>query len=292
MIIMSNFKKKAIKIRSMQKQEEILKQASIGGSLETALSGKYALNSLQVIKNAVVLTNKNFVSFFPAVVILFLVQGIIGWVSLKLQIGEPLLLIKVLTGNAPLTDDLFMATQIANLTSEIVSIPLYAAVYLMAISNSVGIKTTIKILVKGFYFTLPLTVTIISMSIIENLGGYFFVVLGLYISLIFSFSIPLVCEKRLSPFKAMLFSAKAVNKKFFPLVQIYLVMFILFLLSLMTMGLGLIWVMPFFFHIKAVLYRDIFGVQVVVSQVFAKEEGAQNNQDDNDDDNSSNTFDA
>lgn len=283
----------------MQKNEEILQQATIGGSMDSALNGQYRLSSVDVLKNAAILTTKNLLTFLPAVFLLFAVQIFIVWFSLKLQIGEPMLLFQALAGELPFTDSLFDATQIANLTAEVLSVPLYAAVYLLAISNSVGLKVTGNIghiLMKGFQYTVPLTITIMLMSVVQFIGSFIFFLLGFYVSLIFSFAIPLVCEKRLVPFKAMQCSAQAVNRKIFPIIQIYLVVFICFLASAMTMGIALIWVIPFFFHIKAVLYRDIFGVQVVVSKVIMTEDSQQTDINDDDDKpnqgNSSDTFDA
>lgn len=289
----------------MQKNEEILQQATIGGSMETALSGQYSLSGIEVLKHAAMLTTKNFLTFLPAVILLFLAQIFIAWFSLKLQIDEPGMLLQALAGEIPFTDNLFDATQIANLTAEVLSVPVYAAVYLLAISNSVGLKASSNIgniLMKGFHYTVPLTITIMIMSVVQFIGSYIFFVLGFYVSLIFSFAIPLVCEKRLTPTKAILCSTQAVNKKLFPIIQVYLVVFICFLLSLMTMGIALIWVVPFFFHVKAVLYRNIFGVQIVVSQVVVREDNHSSDDDNNNDSNSgsgenqsgnsSDTFDA
>lgn len=285
----------------MQKNEEILQQATIGGSMDTALSGQYSLSGLEVLKHAALLTTKNLFTFLPAVFLLFLAQIMIAWFSLKLQIGEPMQLMQALAGEIPFTDNLFDATQVANLTAEVLSVPLYAAVYLLAISNSVGLsanKNIGHILMKGFQYTLPLTITMMIMSVVQFIGSYIFFLLGFYVSLIFSFAIPLVCEKRLTPTKAMMCSVQAVNRKLFPIIQVYLVVFISFLLALMTMGIALFWVIPFFFHVKAVLYRNIFGVQVVVSQVIVPENKDDKNDKDDGNSNppnqgdSSDTFDA
>ena len=263
----------------MPTNKNIYKQAQIGGSLEQALTGKKKLNSLEVLKNAALLTNKNFVSFFPMVFLLLIAQVVIAWISLKLQLGEPAILIQALTGQIPMTNAIVSAIQISNLSSDILSVPLYASVYLIAISNAIGLKHDIKNLLRGFYFILPLTITAICISFLQMVSNMVFFLLGLYVSLLLSFAIPLVCEKRLPVKFALLYSVKAVNRKIFPLIQVHLILLILFIGVVMMMamgsgwmGLALLWLFPFYFHVKAVLYREIFGVTLIITDIQTTDE--------------------
>ena len=44
-------------------------------------------------------------------------------------------------------------------------------------------------------------------------------------------------------------------------------MLALFFLALIPMGIGLIWVAPLYFNLKGILYRDLCGVAVEVTEV-------------------------
>ncbi|MCC5855036.1 MAG: hypothetical protein JJU10_05035 [Idiomarina sp.] len=85
----------------------------------------------------------------------------------------------------------------------------------------------------------------------------------------FSFVLPLVAFDALGPFRAIHVSALVVFRRLLQFLLIYGVMLGLFLLALIPFGLGLIWIIPMFYTLKGILYREIFGVEadsVVVSE--------------------------
>lgn len=103
--------------------------------------------------------------------------------------------------------------------------------------------------------------------------------LSMYLSLAFSNSILLICEKQIPPMQSLLLSLRAVNKKIFVLAGIYSLVMLMFVAGAMFYGLGLIFVLPFFFHVKGIIYRNMFGIKLkVVATDRPKDE------DDNDDD--------
>lgn len=79
--------------------------------------------------------------------------------------------------------------------------------------------------------------------------------------------------------QSLLLSLRAVNKKILALAGIYFVVSIMFVIGMMFYGLGLIFVLPFFFHVKGIVYRNMFGIKLkIIASDRPKDE------DDNDDD--------
>ena len=87
---------------------------------------------------------------------------------------------------------------------------------------------------------------------------------SLYLSLAFSNTVLLVCEKRVRPLNALLLSLRAVNRKIFQIAIIYAVLMGLFLAALMFYGVGLLFVLPFYFHVKGIIYRNMFGIRLKI----------------------------
>ncbi len=99
----------------------------------------------------------------------------------------------------------------------------------------------------------------------QTMANAVFSILGLYLAIAFSMTTLLICEKQLQPLNAILTSFRAVNRKILPLVGFNLILGVLFFLSIATMGLALIWTLPFLFNLKGIIYREMFGIGIEVS---------------------------
>ena len=81
------------------------------------------------------------------------------------------------------------------------------------------------------------------------------------------FTVPLVLERGLSPAPGHSGIPQALCPGWPSIVLLHGVMLALFFLALIPMGLGLIWVAPLYFNCKGILYRDLCGVAVEVTEV-------------------------
>jgi len=240
------------------------KDFNLGGSVERALSGDYTLKIVDVINEAFKITAKNFLSFSPAIFIMLIIQAIIFYIAIKLQVPDLSVYTDVLNNPSLLTPDLIWSFFIANFTYEVISAPIFAGVCLMAMSHSAGLKTNTGFMAKGLQFTISvILVTIINLAV-QAFSSYLFSLLSLYFSIAFSHSILLICEKRMSVIKAMVVSFKATNKKILPLLAIYIICSALFVFAFLFYGVGLLFVLPFFLHVKGILYRNMFGIKLTV----------------------------
>ncbi len=278
---------------------------NLGGSIERAISGKYDLKAGAVFQEAWQQTIKHFLSFSPAIIALIFVQVGIFYIALQLQLGDPSVILQAFQDPSLLDQSVFQAIFVANFSYEVVAAPIYAGVALMAMSHAAGLRTETRHITKGLPFMMPVILVTMLNLLSQAIAGALLPFLSLYLSLAFSNAVLLVCEKRLTPIKALWTSMRAVNKRIFSIAVIYLVTMFAFVAGMMLYGLGLVIAVPFFFHAKGIIYRNMFGIrlQVVATQDASKQESEKDDHfDDSDDDNTppssgthrggSNTFDA
>lgn len=246
--------------------DNVEKEFNVGGNVDTALSGQYELKAGNILKEAWQLTRKNFWSFSPTIGILIILQITIFMIALKLQLGDPSILFTLLDGSADSTQiqSIIQSVMVANFSYEIISAPLYAGVCLMAMSHATGFKTKTNHIFKGLHFTIPVMLVTLMGLVIQGLAGAVLPFLSLYISMAFSNSVFLVCEKRMTPMRSLLLSLRAINKKLLPIAAVYALILVMFFIAALFYGIGFIFVLPFFFHVKGIIYRDMFGIKMKV----------------------------
>ena len=247
----------------MQKQQ-LNNALHIGGSLKTALNGQYSLSASGVIQEAMKLTQKHFWHFLPATIAFTLANLALFLLILAIQTGEPLVVLQSFVDTSKQNEQTDSAIRIAMFFATILSAPLYAGASLMGLSHAIGFRTKPWHIVKGLTYGLTVTVAVCLISLLENISNQFIPLLGLFIGITLSMTILLICEKRLSLLKAMQISFRATVKKILPFIGVYFVLAGMFLFSYATAGIALIWVLPFMFNVKGVLYREMFGVGIEI----------------------------
>lgn len=138
--------------------------------------------------------------------------------------------------------------------------PIVAGINVIAIRRSVNLPVNYKMAFSYFGYTLPLLIAVILIIIMTYIGFFLFVLPGIYLSVAYALSIPLIVEKNMGPWQAMEASRKAIHKCWFTFFGINFAMGLLVNLSMIPLGVGLIWTMPMLFIVNAILYREIFGV--------------------------------
>ncbi|MCG9544826.1 MULTISPECIES: hypothetical protein [Vibrio] len=268
---------------------DIEKDFNLGGSINRALSGDYELKATAVFQEAWKHTISHFLSFSPAIVALMFVQLAIFYIALKLQLGDPAVILDAVIDPEAFTPQIVESIFIANFSYEVISAPIYAGICLMAMSHAAGLQTKVRHIGKGLQFTVPVILVTLFSLMLQGIAGMILPFLSIYFSLAFSHSILLICDKKVPPMQSLLLSLRAVNKKIFTVASIYLLVMLMFIVAAMMYGIGLIFVLPFFFHVKGILYREMFGIKL---KVIASEHPKSD--DDNNDDNNKNpqVFDA
>ncbi len=138
--------------------------------------------------------------------------------------------------------------------------PFMAGIMMIGIRRSVELPVSWKLAFGYFSYLLPIVVASILVGIFTTLGFLLLVIPGIYLSLAYILTIPLIVDKGMGPWAAMEASRRAISKHWFKVFGLYFVMGLIYMVSMIPLGLGLIWTMPMFIMVGGILYREIFGV--------------------------------
>ncbi|QGZ72944.1 hypothetical protein GQR50_10675 [Aeromonas hydrophila] len=234
----------------------------IGGSLEQSLSQGYRLDLKGVLQESWQQTRRTGFG---------LLLAIVGVTAIWMLLSNTLL--------APYVNQeggMDVALVLSLLITIIMS-PMTSSLDMLGLQQSVGVRARPSQVFDFFRHFLRLGSLSLLGSLITSLFGPLFELLGLPVMLAFIpsaligmglvFTVPLVLERGLSPVQAILVSLRLFVRGWPSIVLLHGIMMALFFLALIPMGLGLIWVAPLYFNCKGILYRDLCGVAVEVTEV-------------------------
>jgi hypothetical protein len=244
--------------------DKIEKDFNLGGSVDKALKGESELSVNAVLREAYSLTVKHFISFTPAIVTFIAVSFFAIVIALNVLGFDLASIASVASQPENLSYELIQAFFIAIFSAEVICSPLFASISLIGMSQAAGLKTPFSYLLKGFQFTIPVIAVTLLNLIIQALSSSLFGPLSLYFSLAFTHAVLLVCEKRLPIHRALQVSLMATNRKLFPLFVLFTLSSVLIVFAFISSGIALIFILPFYMHLKGVIYRNLFGIKLTL----------------------------
>ena len=229
-----------------------------GGSLDKALRGEVKLDLKLHVKEAWELTKQQKAEMLHGALLLvvaafalaFLIQAVFDIDNLETASAQNLLIIKLI-GVA-------------------VTAPIIAAMSLLGIAHSVGqrpaffnlFKRIVGLMVVVVLALLIAAFTDLFSALTSTVSGLLSLIFTVYIGMATGFSVLLLIEKKLALTQAIVQSFKVFNRYILPLSIFYLMFFALMIVGMFTFGIAYIWLIPFYFNLKGVLYRELFGVSV------------------------------
>ena len=93
----------------------------------------------------------------------------------------------------------------------------------------------------------------------------------LYLKMSFCLVYPLMAEKKVSALLALKLSFKLVNKNISQFTLLLVMYCLLVIFALLTSGLGLFLIIPFYVNMMGIIYRQICGVTISVTEVSVDE---------------------
>lgn len=227
---------------------------TIGGSIEQSLQGKAKIDLAALAKESWALTKNAKSGLLQGAMIivllgLLLISGLQQWFEVEdWATASP------------------KVRLILQISLTILTAPFIAAMLMIGISHSVGEKPTFSLVLKKVINSALVILLALLVSVLVDLGFALFLLPGIYLGLATGFSMMLYIEKQLAPSQAILQSIKVFNHYWLPLSLFYVAIFILFTLGMFTFGFAYIWIIPFYFNFKGVLYRELFGIKVILVQ--------------------------
>jgi hypothetical protein len=233
----------------LQKLQEGVKTNS--PSFQNGMNGNYDFQIMEVIKEAWSMTSG---MKLPAIGVFLIVIAASGGLNLGSTFLLPMLGAEdstiVIVGMG-------IVQLIVQLTIYIISAGAIMAGVRRAADFSVGFGTFFSY----FKFSFSIIVANILMALMILLGFLFLVIPGIYLSIAYALTIPLMLEKGMSPWQAMEASRKAITHKWFKFFGLYFVMGFYTGLSAIPIGIGLIWTIPTFIIVIGIAYREVFGIE-------------------------------
>jgi len=225
---------------------------NIGGSIEQSLQGKAKIDLAALAKESWALSKNAKGGLLQGAMIivllgLLLISGLQQWFEVEdWATASP------------------KVRLILQISLTILTAPFIAAMLMIGISHSVGEKPSFSLVLKKVINSALVILLALLVSVLVDLGFALFLLPGIYLGLATGFAMMLYVEKQLAPSQAILQSIKVFNRYWPQLSLFYVAIFILFALGMFTFGFAYIWIIPFYFNFKGVLYRELFGIKVIL----------------------------
>ena len=149
---------------------------------------------------------------------------------------------------------------VSTLVITVLTYPFMAGLMMIGIRRAAGQPLSFNEIFSHFGRAVPLIITALVMTLLVYLGMLLLLIPGIYLSIAYMLAIPLVVERGLSPWQALEASRKAITQHWFKVFFLFLTMNIVVWISMLPLGIGLIWTIPMFIVMIGVLYNRIFGV--------------------------------
>ena len=237
----------------MQTSQNTRSLSKLSGSLQEGVATPYDFTISEVFQEAWQRTSGFKAPVLAAVLIIFFALAAISFGIILLM------------GFFDMIDPALatILTSAFNFIISMASYPLCAGILMMGLYRSVDAAVEFNMAFAYFSYSLPIIIAAFFSSLLVVLGFMLLVLPGIYLSIAYIFTLPLIIEKEMDFWQAMEASRKAVHQHWFKIFFIYALLGIIYLISLIPLGLGLIWALPFFVALHGVLYRRIFGIDSI-----------------------------
>lgn len=140
-----------------------------------------------------------------------------------------------------------------------VSVLFTAGLLFMGIRRVAGDPIEWRMVFNGFSCAGKIIIATILQSILISVGILLLVLPGIYLAVGYAMALPLIVDRGMSPWEAMETSRKAIHKIWWKAAGLLLVMGLITIVSMIPLGIGLIWTWPMFIVLAGVIYRYLFG---------------------------------
>jgi len=235
----------------------------LGGDIKKSLSEGYQLDIKALIRDAFHLTQKNFLPLFTASLLILLSLFLLTSFALN----------HITSFNDPIVVGSFFIFIL------LIVPPIVTGLLMMGVNHAVGIKSQSFDVFNYINIILKLSLSAMIVNLLLNLislgltavfshyGLVLSFVAMFYLKMSFSFAYPLMAEKKLSAALALFISFKLVNKNISQFTVLLMLSVALFILGILTSGIALLFIIPFYVNLMGIVYRQVCGVTISVTEV-------------------------
>jgi membrane-anchored glycerophosphoryl diester phosphodiesterase (GDPDase) len=149
--------------------------------------------------------------------------------------------------------------QIVTILSYPVVMPIIVGIMMLAINYSRGEDIEFKSIFNYYHLMGKLALAGILIYIMTVIGFILLILPGIYLSIAYVFTLPLIADKGMDVWDAMELSRKVVTKHWFKVFGLFFLLSLFMVVGILTLGIGLIWAVPLLFiTLYGLLYPVIF----------------------------------
>jgi len=233
----------------------------LGGDIKKSLTEGYRFDLKTLFKTAYNVTYKHFFPLVTACLIIILALFALAtlFITESGSVEDPIVVV------------LFF------LISLLIAPPIVTGMLMMGINHSIGLKSKTTDLFNYFNIILKLSLAAMMISLMANaasmllsqlfgsMGFMLSIIILLYLKMSFCLVYPLIAEKKVPPTLALKLSFKLVNKNLGQFTQLLIIFSLLFIVGVITSGIGLLFIIPFYINVMGIIYRQICGVSITVT---------------------------
>lgn len=176
-----------------------------------------------------------------------------------IAIAVQLILGTIFPSPPPPADPNYLNQLIVTILSYPVLMPLMTGIMMLAIKYARDEQLEFKSMFEYYHLTGKLALAAILIYVMSLIGFMLLILPGVYLSIAYVFTLPLIADKGMEVWEAMELSRKTVTKHWFKVFFVMLLLSIIMGLGLLAFGIGLIWAVPLMFvTLYGLLYPLIF----------------------------------
>ncbi len=219
-----------------------------GGTLSDGINGNYDFEIMDVFKEAWQKTSG--------------IKGtILGVMLVFMVVVFTINLATIFVVSSLSLQENIMVAIIDQLIFMLVVYPFMAGIAMLGVRRAVDLPVSFTMAFGYFGYTISLVIAGILITIFTTIGFVLLIIPGLYLSVAYVLTVPLIVEKNLGPWRALESSRKAITHHWFKVFFTYFIMGIIVIISSIPLGIGLIWTLPMMVNVAGILYRTLFGVE-------------------------------
>lgn len=224
-------------------------QHASGGNVEDAIAGRFEFSATSTISSAWDKL-KGFKRSIWLAYLIYMVLTILVAVALGIVMG--------VAGASP------VAGLVTQLVIMAVVMPVMVGMFVLGIKRAAGVEVSGMEVLNFYSKTAKIVAGALLMAILAAIGFVLLIIPGIYLMVSWVFALQLMVEKDMGIWEAMETSRKAVSHCWFGVFGMLILLMLILIVSVIPLGIGMIWSIPLMFLVYGVAYHTIFGYSAKV----------------------------
>jgi uncharacterized membrane protein len=224
-----------------------------GGNVEDAIDGNIEVNMLETLGEAWRGLKGFKLKCHIASVIWFIVYLLAALITIPITIG--------LAALGTPEDAATVVAWVVQVIAISITMPMMVGITIMGIRHAQGKSVSAGSIFNYFHRAPAAMLWYVLMTLMIMIGYLLLILPGIYLSFAYMFSLPLLVEKDMSPWRALETSRKAVTRIWFRATGFLLLIILLLALGSIPLTIPLIWIIPWVTLAYAMLYFKLFGAE-------------------------------